>query len=130
VFVLTFDAHGGFYDHLHPPSVADDTVLPPGGPAPDLKRLGFRVPGIVMGPFAPARVVHSGPYEHCSILRMIEWRWDLPPMTARDRGAANLVDVLDFARPRPPLQIPPFDAGPVPQCSDADVKARIANGGL
>jgi phospholipase C len=130
VFVLTFDEHGGFYDHVAPPIVADDTVLPNSGPAPDLKRLGFRVPCIVMGPFAPARVVHGGPYEHCSILRMIEWRWGLPPMTARDRSAANLAAVLDFSKRRRPLQLPPFDPGPAAQCSNTDVKARTANGGL
>jgi phospholipase C len=124
VFVLTFDEHGGFYDHVPPPAVADDTVLPAGGPAPDLKRLGFRVPGIVMGPFAPARVVHGGPYEHCSILRMIEWRWNLSPMTARDRNAANLVEVLDFSEHRRPLQLPSFDPGPVQGCTEADARAR------
>jgi phospholipase C len=130
VFVLTFDEHGGFYDHVPPPAVVDDTVLPPGGPAPDLKRLGFRVPCVVMGPFAPARVIRSGPYEHCSVLRMIEWRWGLPPMTARDANAANLVDVLDFSHRRPPLALPSYDPGPAPQCSAADLTARIANGGL
>jgi phospholipase C len=130
VFVLTFDEHGGFYDHVAPPVVDDDTVLPGPGPHPDLTRLGFRVPCIVMGPFAPARVVHGGPYEHCSILRMIEWRWSLPPMTARDRNAANLAKVLDFAQRRPSLKLPQFDAGPVKPCSNADVKARYANGGL
>jgi phospholipase C len=100
VFVFTFDEHGGFYDHVAPPAVQDDTVLHE--PGPDLKRLGFRVPCIIGGPFAPARVEHNGPYEHCSILRMIEWRWNLPPMTARDRGAHNLAEALDLsARVRP-----------------------------
>ena len=83
-----------------------------------------------MGPFAPARVRHGGPYEHCSILRMIEWRWNLPPMTARDRSAANLAEVLDFSKRRRPLELLRFDPGTAPQCSDADVKARLANGGL
>jgi phospholipase C len=130
VFVLTFDEHGGFYDHVPPPVVEDHTVLPSPGPAPDLKRLGFRVPCIVMGPLAPARVAHGGPYEHCSILRMIEWRWSLPPMTARDRSAANLASVLDFSGRRRPLELAPIDPGPATQCSDADVKARLANGGV
>jgi len=129
VFVLTFDEHGGFYDHVPPPMVTDDTVLPSPGPAPDLKRLGFRVPCIVMGPFAPGRVEHMGPYEHCSILRMIEWRWSLEPMTARDRHAANLADVLDFSQRRRPLVLPPFDPAPPEKCANSDVQARLANGG-
>ena len=54
VFVLNFDENGGFFDHVPPPACEDDTVLAGDGPFPDLKRLGFRVPAIAMGPFAPA----------------------------------------------------------------------------
>jgi len=43
-----------------------------------------------MGPFAPQKIDHNGPYEHCSILKLIEWRWNLPPMTLRDKTANNL----------------------------------------
>jgi phospholipase C len=110
VFVLNFDEHGGFFDHVVPPACEDDTVQPGPGPFPDLKRLGFRVPAIAMGPFAPAKIETAGPYEHCSILRMIEWRWSLAPMTARDRTARNLADALDFRNPRPPLVLPAFTA--------------------
>jgi phospholipase C len=130
VFVLTFDENGGFFDHVEPPRVADDTVLPGGAPGPDFTRLGFRVPGIVMGAFAPERVAHSGPYEHCSVLRMIEWRWNLPPMRARDRGAHNLADVLDFSQRRPPITLAPYNAPPVAACTTDDLNARVANGGL
>lgn len=104
VFVLTFDEHGGFFDHVVPPVVADDTVL--SGPGPDLKRLGFRVPCIIGGPFAPARVEHAGPFEHCSILRMIEWRWSLSPMTTRDANARNLAEALDFSTRMQPVAVP------------------------
>jgi phospholipase C len=106
VFVLTFDEHGGFYDHQPPPVVRDDNVNQSPGPHPDYKRLGFRVPCIAMGPFATARVEHAGPYEHCSILRMIEWRWGLEPMHMRDRDAKNLADALDFSSRRAPVDIP------------------------
>ena len=106
VIVLTFDEHGGFYDHMPPPAVRDDNVNPNPGPHPDYKRLGFRVPTVVMGPFAPARITHAGPYEHCSILRMIEWRWGLEPMRERDRYAKNLAEVLDFSARRAPIDIP------------------------
>lgn len=50
VFVLNFDEHGGFFDHVPPPACQDDTVLAGTGPFPHLKRLGFRVPAIAMGP--------------------------------------------------------------------------------
>jgi len=74
VFVLNFDEHGGFFDHVPPPPCQDDTVQEGTGPFPDLQRLGFRVPAIAMGPFAPRKIEKAGPYEHCSILKMIEWR--------------------------------------------------------
>lgn len=106
VFVVTYDEHGGFYEHVAPPAARDDNVNPNPGPHPDYGRLGFRVPCIVMGPFAPKRLVHAGPYEHCSVLRMIEWRWGLEPMHARDRYARNLADVLDFASRRSPVSVP------------------------
>ena len=108
VFVLNFDEHGGFYDHVPPPACQDDTVLAGPGPHPDLKRLGFRVPAIAMGPFAPRKIETAGPYEHCSVLKMIEWRWNLPPLTLRDRTAKNLADALDFRNRREAVVLPAF----------------------
>jgi phospholipase C len=103
VLVLTFDEHGGFFDHVVPPAAVDDTVLHE--PGPDFGRMGFRVPCILGGPFAPARVVHAGPFEHCSILRMVEWRWGLAPMRARDRHARNLAEALDFSSRAAPVSL-------------------------
>jgi phospholipase C len=75
-----------------------------------LKRLGFRVPAIAMGPFAPRKIEKAGPYEHCSILKMIEWRWGLEPMRARDRYAKNFADALDFNVRREAVTLPSFKA--------------------
>jgi phospholipase C len=121
VFVLNFDEHGGFYDHVIPPACQDDTVLvSPNaeGRVPDLKRLGFRVPAIAMGPFAPTRIEQAGPYEHCSILKMIEWRWELEPLTVRDRTARNFALALDFDASRDPITLPDF-AAPAPLTAPA-----------
>jgi phospholipase C len=114
VFVLNFDEHGGFFDHVPPPACQDDTVQAGAGPFPDLKRLGFRVPAIAMGPFAPRKIEKAGPYEHCSVLRMIEWRWGIEPMRLRDRTAKNLADALDFNTRREAIALPAFTA-PAPQ---------------
>jgi phospholipase C len=116
VFVLNFDEHGGFFDHVPPPACLDDTVLAGSGPFPNLKRLGFRVPAIAMGPFAPRKIESAGPYEHCSILKMIEWRWGIEPMTLRDRHAKNLADALDFTTRRAPVDLPAFSAPPPAIC--------------
>ena len=112
VAFMNFDEAGGFFDHVVPPTAQDDTALPGDGPHPDLRRLGFRVPAIAMSPFAPARVDSSGPYEHCSILRFVEWRWGLEPMTLRDRTANNIGATLDFTRRRDPVTLPTFTARP------------------
>ena len=120
VFMLNFDEDGGFFDHVPPPRCEDDTAQVGRGPFPDLKRLGFRVPAIAMGPFAPPRIEKAGPYEHCSILRMIEWRWGLAPLRARDRTARNLAHALDFGARRDPIKLPPFKAPPAltgPACN-------------
>ena len=117
VFVLNFDEHGGFFDHVVPPECQDDTKLAGPGPHPNLTRLGFRVPAIVMGPFAPRKIETGGPYEHCSILKMIEWRWGLEPMTMRDRHAKNFAEALDFSQRRPAIDLPPYDPPPARACS-------------
>jgi len=107
VFIVTFDEWGGFYDHVPPPQVIDDTnpadvnhsgdsTTPTDGQLyPNYRQLGFRVPGIVVSNLArPHQVVHDGPFEHCSSLALIESTFGLTPLTARDRNALNLRDIL------------------------------------
>ncbi len=99
VLVINFDEWGGFFDHVPPgraPDVSKQTAL-----------RGFRVPALVISPLARRGRVASRTYDHTSILRMIEWRWGLPPLTPRDSNARNLAEVLDFSRP-PNLASPTF----------------------
>jgi hypothetical protein len=70
-----------------------------------------------MGPFARRKIETAGPYEHCSILKMIEWRWDLKPMTMRDRYAKNFAEALDFTQRREGVDLPPYDPPPARACS-------------
>ena len=71
VFVLNFDEHGGFFDHVPPPACRDDTVQIGAGPFPDLKRLGFRVPAIAMRRTLPTRSIsrHGARRSRCPSLR-------------------------------------------------------------
>jgi phospholipase C len=107
VFIVTFDEWGGFYDHVPPPQVIDDTnpadvnhagdsTTPTDGQLyPNYKQLGFRVPGLVVSNLVrPHQVLHDGPFEHCSSLALIESTFGLTPLTARDRNALNLRDIL------------------------------------
>ena len=58
--------------------------------------LGFRVPCLIVSPFARRRV-SSTIFDHNSILKLIEWRWALEPLTTRDASANNLAEALDFS---------------------------------
>jgi phospholipase C len=92
--VITYDEGGGWFDHVRPPVV-------------DRFGLGSRVPALVVSPYARRGMVAHGQYDHASILKLIEWRWGLEPLTARDRNAAAFLEAFDFTQPpRPPLSLP------------------------
>jgi len=97
VFVITYDEWGGFFDHVAPPLAPIPSASATAGDKDG--RLGFRVPCVVISPFARRSFVAHGQYDHTSILKMIEWRFGLPPLTVRDQTANNLAEVLDFSAP-------------------------------
>ena len=92
VLVITFDEWGGFFDHVPPPRAPDAD--------PRAVLRGFRVPCLVVSPFARRRHVAHAVFDHTSVLRMIEWRWGLRPLSRRDSTSNNLATVLDFSRRR------------------------------
>jgi len=76
--------------------------------------LGFRTPLFVISPFARAGHVAHTVYDHTSILKMVEARWNLAPLGARDAAANNLADALDFTQPprtAPSYPVPPIVTG-------------------
>jgi phospholipase C len=130
LLVVTWDEHGGYYDHVPPPAaLAPDAIPPlvqPGESSYDgFRRYGFRVPAIVVSPYARRGAVTSVIHDHTSIAAMLERKWNLPAMTYRDANANDMTDFLDVAaarqgRPTFP-QLPPLAAaGDTPaalQCS-------------
>ncbi len=96
--VITYDEWGGFFDHVRPPRLPDDHARPVGAPD-DHSQAGFRVPTIVVSPFARRGYVGHNVYDHTSILKMAEWRWGLKPMTKRDAAARNLAESFRFDKP-------------------------------
>lgn len=98
---LTYDEGGGFYDHVAPPAaVAPDSIPPDVGRGGYLfDRLGFRVPLVIISPFARRHYVSHQTTDHTSILAFIETVFGLPPLTARDAAAGNFLDAFDFENP-------------------------------
>jgi phospholipase C len=92
LFVITYDEHGGFFDHVPPPSAADDD------PRPEFHAYGPRVPALVVSPRLRTRVSHDV-FDHTSIIKTCLARFCrrddgfIPDMGARV-SAANHLDIL------------------------------------
>jgi phospholipase C len=109
LLIISYDEHGGNFDHAPPPSGA----TPPGDGTVgefgfDFARFGVRVPAVLVSPLIPSGTVFrgSGPIDHTSVLKTIQERWGTQPLTKRDQAAASLADVLSLETPRTddPLQ--------------------------
>jgi phospholipase C len=101
LLVITFDEHGGCYDHFPPPKGAVPPVASPDYPLEEgfrFDRFGVRVPTIFVSPYvAPGTVVRAAgavPFDHTSLIRTICRRWGLEPLTDRDRAAEDVGAVL------------------------------------
>jgi phospholipase C len=101
LFIITYDEHGGCYDHVPPPSV------PPGpnASAPfNFDRYGVRVPTVIVSPYIPRGTVlkplSSVPFDHTSIIASLRKRFNLgPPLTERDKHAPDLEHALTLNSP-------------------------------
>jgi phospholipase C len=130
LLIWLYDEHGGYFDHVCPPP-ADPPDDVPGigsfdryrilrllrhtalgkrvatadaGPK-TYDRLGFRVPAVIVSPYSRPAFVTEQTYDHTSVLRLIQRKWNLPPLTRRDAAAADPLEALDldgepfFAKP-------------------------------
>lgn len=108
--ILAYDEGGGLYDHALPArEVLPDSLAPklrstdkPGG----FNQTGFRVPMIVFSPWAKPSFVSHTTRDYTSILRLIEDRFNVAPLTLRDANADNMMELFDFSG-APPLLTPP-----------------------
>lgn len=131
--IVTYDEHGGFFDHVPPPS---DGVNNPDGinakpvqsthlftPAFDFKRLGPRVPALLASPLVKKGIVVSERFQHTSILATVKKLFGLSDfLTARDRQAntfEHLFNDLTAPRTDTPQQLPEVAIGPVMHALDA-----------
>src|ERR1700761_9507131 len=119
LLVVNRDEWGGFYDTVAPPRViapnAVDTDLVEGKAL-----LGCRVPVNLISPFTRGNTatprIDSQLYDHTSVLKLIEWRFNLPPLTSRDASddIANLALALNFSQPDTSVPALPFIPPPLP----------------
>ena len=83
--IVAYDENGGRWDHVSPP------VVDRFGPA-------TRVPAVIISPYAKRGYIDHTSYETVSILKFIEERWELPPLSTRDAKANNLLNAFDFSK--------------------------------
>jgi phospholipase C len=117
LFVLTYDEHGGFFDHVAPPALRPDVELDPA-----FRTLGFRVPTVVVGPHVRRGCAIDTVFEHSSLLATVSRRFGLAPLNPRAAAAADLSPCLDPSRLGAPLPAP---ALPVVEISERQL-ARAA----
>jgi phospholipase C len=115
--VITYDEWGGFFDHVVPQQFPD--AFTPTD-AEEHNTSGFRVPAYVVSPFAVPGTIGHNVYNHASILKLVEWRWDLAPLTVRDAAAGNLAELLDFSADLPPKTPIVLQADPGPHLCNGD----------
>jgi len=136
LLIWVYDEHGGYHDHVPPPAaVPPDEVEGrslAGGPAwlrgllrrvvPGLvhnaenmaegphryDHYGFRVPAVIVSPHARPDYVCSEVLDHTSVLKLLQEKWNLPALTARDAAAISPLGALDLTGPPAFLDPPPL----------------------
>jgi phospholipase C len=101
---VTWDDFGGFFDHEPPPNQPNADVYGP----------GFRVPLLIISPYARAGFIDSHQWDFTSMLRFAEDTFGLLPLTNRDRGAGDMMSAFDFGRVTPRLFLSPRSCPPPP----------------
>ena len=105
LLIITYDEHGGNYDHVHPPTgaIAPDNVI--GSSGFDFTRFGVRVPAVLVSPLIPAgTILHAPsdgpPFDHTSIIATLRARFGIGALGSRDAAAPNVGSILTLATPR------------------------------
>jgi phospholipase C len=111
--IITWDDYGGFYDHVPPPQV-------------DAYGEGFRVPTLVISPWAKHGFIDHTQYELASMLRLAEDNFNLPTLGVRDVKANDMMNSFDFNQVPQPILIEPADfVGPAPEISSTTTQTTV-----
>lgn len=104
LLIITYDEHGGFYDHVSPPETDDDNE--------DFRQMGFRVPSLVCGPFVKKGCAVSTQLEHVSVIKTVCTKWTLPPLNQRVMAANDLSSCISpefLDDPQAPIPLPQLE---------------------
>ena len=123
---MVYDEWGGFFDHVRPPRVPD--LRSNRNLAADFGQMGFRIPAVAVSPYARRGHVDHSVYGFESILKMIRYRYGLPPLTPRDLYANNIAAAFDFES-RPDYAIPNLPTPPEVIASPCAGTALADSGG-
>jgi phospholipase C len=131
LLVITYDEHGGFYDHVQTLQVADDL--------PQFEQLGVRVPAVVIGPYVRRGCVNSTKFDHVAPIKTATIRYGLPSINVRVDDANDLSSCIDpttLDDPQPPVELDPIEADledllrEAPPTSHPELREMIANGSI
>ncbi len=105
LLVVTYDEHGGFFDHVAPPISGDDLV--------EFNHMGVRVPALVAGPYVRQGCAVDTVVDHVAVLKTLSTRWGIAPLTTRMSTSNDLSSFIDPAlvtgrTPRAPVTLPPL----------------------
>jgi phospholipase C len=127
---IVYDEWGGFFDHVRPPRVPD--IRNTSDPNTDFGQMGIRIPAVTVSPYVRRGHVSHSIFGFESILKMIEYRYGLAPLTRRDAYAQNIAKSFDW-KSKPRLELPGLPDAPQvagAQCSNQPPGAKVGAGGV
>ncbi|MET0725255.1 MAG: alkaline phosphatase family protein [Leifsonia sp.] len=127
VLLVTFDEHGGIYDHVAPPKADPPTGRAEAGEMGfTFDRLGLRVPAIVVSAYTQAGTVINDPMHHGSVAKTLAELHGLEPLTERDATARTIFNAVNLKTPRQPALWPTVGKPYVPPNPEAKPESRNA----
>lgn len=120
MLLVTFDEHGGTFDHVPPPSATPPDDSGPGEMDFTFDRLGLRVPAIAISAYTAAGSVVNSAAHHGSVISTLCGKYQLPSLTERDAGAPTIDDSITLTTPRQPGTWPHTQAQYTPTNPESD----------